>query len=113
MTATALLLPEAARRGVLVISDRTARRVVEAILTRECDGVLEANARVQLVGDQAVDIAASVALRYPTSALSDTLAGVRTRLAEECTRQLGRPARTLDLTVERLVVSPPRGRRVG
>lgn len=115
----ALLLPEPRRRGVLVINDRAARKVVETILSRQCPEVLEATARVRFVGDEAgtgggaVDIGASLRLRYPTTPLADTLASVRTRLTDEAHRQLGRPVRTSDLTVEELVVAPPRtGRRV-
>jgi hypothetical protein len=91
------------RRGRLVIEPRAARHLVEGVLARTAPNVADSDARVTSLTDDGIELDISVTLDYPTVALSGVLRQLRLDLAEEASRQLGRPVRHIDLMVSKFV----------
>jgi hypothetical protein len=102
---------DAADRGILVIEDRAARRVVEGVIERRATNVFDPEVDIASMNSDGIEIAVSFRLEYPTDRLSRVLADLRRRITGEISRQLGRPVRRIDLTVAEFTVSRPVPRR--
>jgi uncharacterized alkaline shock family protein YloU len=100
-----------ADRGILVIEDRAARRVVEGVIERHATNVFDPEVEIASMNSDGIEIAVSFRLEYPTDRLSRVLADVRRRITSEISRQLGRPVRRIDLTVAEFTTSLPAPRR--
>jgi uncharacterized alkaline shock family protein YloU len=100
-----------AGRGLLVIEDRAARRVIEGAIRRHAPNVFDPDVRIVSMSGDGVEVDVSFSLEYPTDALSRVLADVRRRVTGEIARQLGSPVRRIDLTVAEFITSRPAPRR--
>jgi hypothetical protein len=108
-TAAAAVAAESdpALRGVLVIRERAAQHVIERVLGERAS-VRHPKVHVTSFADDGVEADIEFTLEYPTRPLSDILDEVRTHLAGEAGRQLGRPLRRIRLTISEFDSEPSR-----
>jgi len=104
--------PGSAERGVLVVTDRAAQRLVEGVIAHTAPHVMRSDVRVSSLSDEAAEFAITLRLEYPEAPLSRILDDLRRRIANETSRFLGRPVRRIDLTVAEFITRPTMRRRV-
>jgi hypothetical protein len=101
-----------AERGVLVVTNRAAQRLVEGVIAHTAPHVTRPDVRVSSLSDEAAEFAITLKLEYPDAPLSRTLDDLRRRIAIETGRLLGRPVRRIDLTVSEFITRPSMRPRV-
>jgi len=101
-----------AERGVLVVTDRAAQRLVEGVIAHTAPQAMRPDVRVSSLSDEAAEFAITLRLEYPDAPLSRILDDLRRRIATETSRFLGRPVRRVDLTVSEFVTRPTTRPRV-
>jgi hypothetical protein len=94
-----------AERGLLVIEERAARRVVEGVIERNAPNVFDPRVRIVSMNGDGVEVDVSLSLEYPTDALSLVFSDLRRGVVDEIVRQLGRPVRRIDLTVAEFITN--------
>jgi hypothetical protein len=99
-------------RGVLIVRSRAVEQLADAS-TRTNPEVWQSETTVLRLDDDGVDLSIEVVIRYPRTALSGILAGLRRAVAEDVGRMLGRPVRRLDIVVDEFVASEASRRRSG
>jgi hypothetical protein len=95
-----------AERGVLVVTNRAAQRLVEGVIAHVAPHVTRPDVHVTSLTDEAAEFAITLRMEYPDAPLSRTLDDLRRRIASETGRFLGRPVRRIDLTVSEFITRP-------
>jgi hypothetical protein len=101
-----------AERGLLVVTNRAAQRLVEGVIAHTSPEVARADVHVSALSEEAADFAITLGLAYPDAPLSRILDDLRRRIADETSRFLGRPVRRIDLTVCEFITRPANRSRV-
>lgn len=86
------------------------KNMVTGVLTPEVN-VHNEDVTVKALSEEGVELEVEMDLDYPSQPVTDVLTTLRRHIAAEVERQLGRPVRSIDLTVAHFVTTPPRRAR--
>ena len=101
----------AAERGTLTIKPRVASRLATRAVQTRTSADSKPSVDVTHFGDDHVELAARVTLPYPDEPIGTVLDRLREQVAREVAAAVGRPVRSIDLTVEKFSDVPTTSRR--
>jgi hypothetical protein len=103
---------EPAHRGVLVVTEQAVQHLVEGVIENVARNAAHPKVSVDSLTDDGAELTITLAIDYPRVPLSGVLAEMRHYIAAETSRHLGRPVRSIDLTISDFVTTPAAAPRV-
>jgi hypothetical protein len=97
---TAIPIP-AAERGTLTIKPRVVTRLAMRALRTRTSAERDPSVDVTHFGDDHVELEARITLPYPDEPIGAVLDRLREQVARDVALALGRPVRSIDLTVDK------------
>jgi hypothetical protein len=99
------------QRGTLTIRPNVVARLAMRSLRANTSAERDPAVHVTNFGDEHVELAADVTLPYPDEPVGAVLDRLRAQVARDVERAVGRPVRSVDLTVDKFVTTPSTPRR--
>jgi uncharacterized alkaline shock family protein YloU len=99
------------QRGTLTIKPRVVSRLAMRSLRANTSADRDPAVDVTHFGDDHVELSADLTLPYPDEPISTVLDRLRAQVVRDVERAVGRPVRSVDLTVEKFSTAPSKPRR--
>ena len=96
---------------MLTITPQAVARIARYSLQTHTTPESDPDVRVSHMGDEHLELSATVTLPYPTEPLGSVLDRLRAQVAQDVGAAVGRPVRSLDLTVDEFRTHPVAPRR--